>query len=159
MYASQVWYANLTTIEKLETFQNRILKWAFPTTSSNYKDRPIKGKLPISLYLQYLDVALLNKLFKENFDLGCYVFVKEAAENSRTKCIQLQRPVSNMKKTDQSFFSRVCRVANFIMKTYSIDIRYTDRKTLYNIFFSFFETDYYRFSCERFIKCSCCFVS
>ena len=66
VYASQVWYANLTTIEKLETFQNRILKWAFPTTSSNYKDRLIKGNLlPISLYLQYLDVVLLNKLFKK----------------------------------------------------------------------------------------------
>ena len=79
LYVSQNWYTNITTIlEKLEIFQNRILKWAFPTPSSNYKDRLIKEilfpflfiyNILMSFYLINYSVQRLDNIS----DARCFV--------------------------------------------------------------------------------------
>ena len=68
-YASQVWYASKSGLNRIEMLQKRASRWILPT-EENYATRLSLLKfLPVSLYLELHDVMLFSNILKDRFDI------------------------------------------------------------------------------------------
>ena len=98
----------------METLLSRVTKWI---TVGSYSERLQKCFLmPISLYLEYLDLTFFNSLLSGKQDIQVWNFVS-LRYYSRYSLRSSEKPVFNVNKTyrasyDQWFFNRVVRSAN-----------------------------------------------
>ena len=72
--ASEVWMPSNTDLKKIELFQKRATKWY--SSKSNYVDRLRESKLmPFSLYPEYKELLLLNKMVSGGFEFHVQVLI------------------------------------------------------------------------------------
>ena len=73
-YASQCWYATTTSLRKLEALRRRVVKWI--TFDDDHRRGLIStNRLPLSLYLQLLDLVMLSKSINNGCDINYSRFV------------------------------------------------------------------------------------
>ena len=113
-YLSPIWYPSRTELKSMDTLLSRVTKWI---TVGSYSERLQKCFLmPISLYLEYLDLTFFNALLSGKQDIQVWNFVS-LRYYSRYSLRSSEKPVFNVNKTyrasyDQWFFNRVVRSAN-----------------------------------------------
>ena len=125
LYASEFWYPSKSDLYELERFQKRVSRWA--VSASGYRNRLLIMKvLPIKHSIELKDVVMFNKLINGGFDfpVSDYITVKLPALYSlrRNDLINFDIPYTNKKKSEQNFFFRASKYANFIQEKTSMDI-------------------------------------
>ena len=116
IYGSSCWFANVESCKLLENVQKRCLKWISYSNNSNYKELLQKnGILPLSLYMQLLDILLLSKVFEGYFDFDptAFVTVRRPTRELRTSDqILFEHGKRNLHICEQSFFTRTTNLVN-----------------------------------------------
>ena len=118
-YASQCWYATTTSLRKLEALQKRVVKWI--TFDHDHRRGLISANLlPLSLYLQLLDLMMLSKIINGRCDIDYSRFLTITNQpNSiyptrlglQTRFV-IEKP--RTRKEDQCFWYRAPAAANRI---------------------------------------------
>ena len=114
-----------TEQKKLELFQKRATKWF--SSKSNYIDRLRESKLlPVSLYLLYTDLTLLNKMVSAGFDFHLQDFIDIQEPTTyplrRPEKLQFKIPNRTKKLSDADFFVRAARAGNYIQQKAKLDV-------------------------------------
>ena len=118
-YASQCWYTTTTLLHTLEALQRRVGKW-ITFDDDPRRDLISTNLLPLSLYLQLLDLMMLSKIINGDCDINYFRFVTVTNEpNSicstrlglRTRFI-IEKP--RTRKEEQCFWYRTTATANRI---------------------------------------------
>ena len=162
LYGTTIWFANRTNLEKLESFQSRVLRWI--TSYDTYKERLIQSNiLPLSLLFQLEDLLTFNKVL--NGKLGPEVRSliepsKAPRQNLReTSFPPFKLQKTKLKLTDSNFIHRATRLANFVSMKHNINFYDPCEKVkplLKSLFWNYFLNSYERKSCASFIQCYCC---
>ena len=123
--ASEVWMPSKTELKKLELFQKRADKWF--SSKSNYIDRLRESKLlPVSLYLLYKGLTLLNKIVSGGFDFCVQDFIDIQEPTTyplrRPEKLQLKIPEQTKKLSDAYFFVRAAWAGNYIQQKANLDV-------------------------------------
>ena len=117
-YASQGWFATTTSLRTLEALQRRVVKW-ITFNDDHHRCLISTNLLPLSLYLQLLDLMMLSKIINGGCDINYSRFVTVTNEpNSiyptrlglRTRFI-IEKPRTRNK---QCFWYRARAIANRI---------------------------------------------
>ena len=117
LYGSSVVASNLGDIERMERQQNRESTWIIGgELRHSATDRLRRLKLlPISLRLQLNNLNQFKKLVngKYDVDISSYVQLKYSGSGLRRSNLPLfEIPRCRLKRTDSSFYHRVCYLAN-----------------------------------------------
>ena len=125
LYASETWYPSKSDLDEVERFQKRVSHWA--VSASGYQNRLLIMKvLPIKHAIELKDVVMFNKLINGGFDfpVSDYITAKLPSIYSlrRNDLITFDNPYTNKKKSEQNFFFRASKYANFIQEKTSVDI-------------------------------------
>ena len=78
-YASQSWYSTTTSLRTLEALQRRVVKW-IKFDDDHPRGLILTNLLPLSLYLQLLDLMMLSKIINGGCDINYSRFVTVANE-------------------------------------------------------------------------------
>ena len=165
LYASQIWFPDLTSIRKLEALQCRALRWSTRNYTAPYNILlRVTNMLPISLIHQLSDLTLFNKLLNDRIDFDLFHFVSYAPEmtghqSSDTVMFEIRR--NRKRRTGESFFNRVVKLANHFLAHPSLGIDIYDspatfRRIIKTFLFNITANEYsMQNSCSWFIKCNC----
>ena len=123
--ASEVWMPSKTELKKLELFQKRATKWFL--INSNYIDRLRESKLlTVSVYLEYKDLLLLNKIVSGGFDFDVQHFIDIQEPKTyplrRPEKLQFKIPKRKKKLSDADFFVRAARAGNYRQQKTNLDV-------------------------------------
>ena len=117
LYASPLWTASFTILQKLERFQKRSFYWIFGRNISHELQLVKNRILPLSLQIEFNCICLLLDLLngKYKFDLSHCITIQESQGRSRKRA---WNPFSTLakypRKQPESFFVRAVSSYNYL---------------------------------------------
>ena len=158
-YCSQVWAPQtvllITTMERVQRRATKyILSLPFRTEIS-YKDRLRKlGLLPITYWLEYLDLVYLFKCLTSKSDPNISINIPRRSTRSSTKGLMLKIPTSRTVTFQNSFYIRAARVWN-ILPIYirNLSKTYQFKKELFEYYMNM--TEFYDVNTPQSFKSIC----
>ena len=113
-YASTCWYANISSLKKIESYQKKVLRWTVGGMS--YSDGLVEANiLPLSLYLQLIDLLFLSNVLDGRYDIDTSQLIR--FEDSQRQTRQADYPRFRLcrprtKLCEQNFWFRAPGLAN-----------------------------------------------
>ena len=143
-YGSNCWFANVEGCRILENIQKKSLVWINGPNDYrlNLKDCNV---LPISLYLQILDLLFLSKIMHGHYDINiedylCLREVNQTTRSSEKLTFNLSWP--NKVTTKHSFFYRTEYLVNKLPNYIDFGNPVGLKNRLINYFWQYFDTQY-----------------
>ena len=119
LYTSETWFPSKSVLDKLERFQKPVSRWV--VSASGYQNRLLINEvLRIKHAIGRKVILMFNNLFFVgfNFPVIYYITMKLPAPYClrRNDLITFDIPLTKKKKSEQNFFFRASKYANFSMK-------------------------------------------
>ena len=112
--ASTCWFADMASLRRLESFQKRVIRWALGDTP--YPECLHEAIiLPISLYLQFLDLIFLSNLVHGRYDMDTSSLIQFETPTRVTRLSQSPRFLPRrprLKLGEHNFWFRAPDLAN-----------------------------------------------
>ena len=163
-YCPQIWRPNLTQDSRaIERFQRRATKYIL-TPYLDYKSRLVNLHiLPLTLWLEFLDLWLLIKLLKDppdNFQLDHYInFVSSSISTRSSTSLKLRTVdsyVPRLNSTRHFYFNRVSRLWNHLppldLNLSITTLKHIIQGLFWNYFLNKYDTE---IPCTWYISCPC----
>lgn len=163
-YSSQVWRPHLSRdIKSLEKVQRQATKYILHDFSSSYKDRLTTLKLlPLSLWLEYLDISfLLNCLQNPQDHFNIFHYVRFCSNNTRSSSSSKLRqatPFTHLPNNHINFhyFNRIVPLWNSLpaidLSRHSATIKRRLKQHLWQYFLESYDSES---TCTWYYCCSC----
>ena len=144
LFGSSCWYANKESLRALERVQEKALNWI-----NGRKSYPINcvecNLLPLSLYMQLLDLLLLSKLISGYYKVDCSNFISFREEGYNTRSAvrpTFYIPIIKRALMHQDFWYRTCRIANNLPLNFDLYDTTSLKKRLLGHFWNHFHHCY-----------------
>ena len=144
LFGSSCWYANKESLRALERVQEKALNWI-----NGRKSYPIYcvecNLLPLSLYMQLLDLLLLSKLISGYYKVDCSNFISFREEGYNTRSAvrpTFYIPIIKRALMHQDFWYRTCRIANNLPLNFDLYDTTSLKKRLLGHFWNHFHHCY-----------------
>ncbi len=116
-YCSVVWYANNSDLQLIESIQKKVTRWILNYNQQSYVERlRTLNLLPLTYYLQMMDLLCLSKIicgqydfdWTSNVSFACTVGTRSAA------VVNFDLPRVRLEKSKCNFWYRVQKLANWL---------------------------------------------
>ena len=163
-YCPQIWRPHLTQDSRaIERLQRRATKYIL-TPCLDYKSRLVNlSILPLTLWLEFLDILLLIKLLKDppdNFQLDQYINLVSSSivtrSSSSLKLCTVDSHAPRLNTTRHFYFNRVTRLWNHLPPL-DLNLSIASLKhQIHDLFWNYFLVNYdTEIPCTWYISCPC----
>ena len=145
-YCPQIWRPHLVQDSRaIERLQRRATKYII-AADMDYKSRLANlSLLPLTLWLEFLDILLLIKLLQnppDNFNISNFIVPASSRESSRLNLKPVNAQVPRLNSTRHYYFNRVIRLWN-TLPLLDLELSITTlKKKIHSTFWDYFTTNY-----------------
>ena len=159
-YCPQIWRPHLVQDSRaIERLQRRATKYII-AADMDYKSRLANlSLLPLTLWLEFLDILLLIKLLQnppDNFNVSNFIVPASSRESSHLNLKPVNAQIPRLNSTRHYYFNRVIRIWN-TLPPLDLELSLTTlKKKIHSTFWDYFTTNYcIHLPCTWYICCPC----
>ena len=129
-------------MEKIEKLQKRATSWILSGRNCTYKKLKALKLLPLSLYVEMLDLLLLLSLLDNKFDIRVNLEYQDFEKTRQSARGEIKIAKNRVRKTDENFLHRAKLLYKIFSKVPFNSTQLRSKKTVSDIYWNFFQTKY-----------------